>query len=489
MRDLVRASFVTWIGAGSVMLASLIRGKVLAVELGPSGVGILSQLTGFSSLVGIAGSLSLGNGIAQFIARYVGERTGDDVRRIAQTSVVITGLVGFFLSIVVWIAAHRISELLFNGDISQKDSIRVMALGIVAMSLTLNLQAVLNGHGAAAISSLTDVMTAIATIGFTLLLVGLMGFSGAVLSIVFIQFARLIVQLTGLHWKYPDVLKGMPRFLDWTSLRTFLTALLRIAGASAIMSLSDSSAQLFVRSQIIRLYGAEANGLYQAAFGASSQVLVVSMGFVSSYAFALVNSASTSEERSNYTNQAFQLALLVLVSGASGLILFRDIYIHLLLSSNFLQSGGYFASQALGETFKQMGLVIGLAVLLTSGVRVWMGIGLFWALSNIFLSLIILPIGVWTLPLPYLLSSIIYFSLSWYVMARNDRFKMMKRNIYTLFSAIILLLLLAISDLTWVTSLLGLSSFFIWFWYALGNYRSAIWALAYKHINFLTMVI
>lgn len=471
MRDLLRASLFSWVGAVAMIAAALIKGKVAAVVLGPAGVGTTAQLTSFLNLMVVLTTLSLGSGIAQHIAKFVGEGAQDDVRRVVQTTLVVIGLLGVFFSLAIFAMAPYVSAQLFDGDNSQANYIRIVSIAILSTSLTSALQSICAGYGAVQLTSTADVVTAFASILFPLALIPLYGIPGAVVSMILISFARLGVLIFGLQRKYSNALHGIPRFVDRRAVSSILTALFRVGAASVVMASSDSFAQLFVRTRIIQLYGVEVNGFYQAALVPASLLLVTGLSFVTSYAFSHVNSALTSPERTSRTNQVFHLSSLIIVVTLSALILLRQVYIYVFLSPKFTPSEYYIVWLAGGEAFKQLGLVLGLAQLLTAGVKIWMTVGIFWAISNAFTAVAILFMGPWAVPLPYFFSGLLYFFLSWYVLARSDKFVLNKQNKTNLLLAILMLSIFAILPLHWSTFIGAPAVLAVWLYFALGPYR------------------
>jgi len=471
VRDLVKASFITWIGAAATILAALVRGKVFAVELGPVGVGTVSQLFVFVSAAGLVGSFTLGSGIAQYVAQFTGEGAREDIRRVVQTSIALTLILGMLLAVVVWFTASQWSRWLFNGDAGYANYIRLFSLVIVAFSLAPTLQSVLNGLGEAFISSGVEILlTPIIIVTVVFLLKG-WKIEGAILFFTLIAFLRVGCQVAALFRKHRDIFLGFFRFIDRRAIRQILTGLLKIAIGGVIIQQSDAAAQVFVRTRIIQLYSLEVNGLYQASFATAQQVLIPAMAFISTYAFSKVNSSKTSQERTQYTNEALQLSLLIVVSGISAIILFKHAYIILLLSPKFLRSESLFPFQAAGEGFRQLGLAVGMAMLLTSGVVTWVVVGLIWAGGNAIFALVFLPLGFWALPLHYLAGGFVYFIVSWAVMSRNDQFAMNLLNKQILFISLFFLALLALLPFTIIGITLGLLLLFIWLLFALGHYR------------------
>jgi antigen flippase len=472
VRDLVEASVVTWVGAVALMVAAVVRGKVFAVVLGPGGVGAMAQLVMFGNFVGVVGSMSLGVGIAQRIAACTGAGGAIERRRIVQTSLVATTLLGAALAIVVWLAAAPVAAFLLpDGGRSYAGDLRLFATGVVFLALAPNLQFVFAGFGAARWSSLTDVATALASVIGALLLVPLFGFVGAVALLVLTQVARVAVQIGTVRWRFPDCLRSFPDSADRVAFSATFPALVGIGVASMAMTGSDTLVQLLVRSLIVKLYGVAANGFYQAAAGASNQVLVMSMGFLTSYAFARVNAGATSQVRSERTNEAFHLSALVLIGGGSAVILLRELYVRVLLSSQFLPGTAYFAPQAAGEVLKQLGQAVSLGMLLTAGVKNWLFLGGVWVFSNAVFAALLLPLGPAMLPWPYAVSGLVYFATAWWMMARKDRLVISAHNLWLLVSGVALLALFAFAP----ASLPVRASCFVvlagWVWFALGRYR------------------
>lgn len=483
MRDLIKASLLAWIGAGVIILSSVIRSKIVAVEIGPTGTGTIAQLVTFNNLIRVIGTLSLGSGIIQYIAKYIGADAKDNIRRVTQSSMVISGLFGIILSLGVWYFSEQISVWLFDGDASYATLVRILAPAIIAISLGGIVESVISGYGDAPVSSLADITTGVTTIAFSILLVPTLGIQGAVLALTIVYLARLVVLLGALFIRHREALEKMPRYFDYLAIKDILRSLFLVALASLLMGGADSLSQLFIRSRIVNLYGLETNGLYQTAFGASTMVLVNGTAFISKYANSRVNRSTTSQERTLRINQAFQLVLMIVCLGISGLILFRSPLIQILYSPEFDPAKKYFLLQPVGEGLKMLGLTVGLPLLLIGGIRKWITVGLFWATSNFLLSIILLPLGDWTLPLPYLLSGLFYFLLTWFLVARVDHFQMSSQNKRSLLSAIPLVVFLTLLPQRWDMILVGWLCFFVWFWFALGSYRSAIGNIGLKFIH------
>jgi O-antigen/teichoic acid export membrane protein len=474
VRDLVKGTVVTWLGAGALLLAALVRGKVFALSLGTAGVGIVAQLSGFTALAGSIGSLSLGSAVAQQVARFRGLGAQDDARRVIQTATFVSGALGVLLSAAAWVAAPSLSRWLFAGDGSYAWAVRLVALGIAFFSVGPNLQSVFFGYGAALYSSLADVATAVLTVLLVVALVPRFGVTGAVVTLVAIAAGRSIAQTVGISRREPRAFSRFPSAVDRRALREILPMLLAIAAASVVMATTDSGAQLFIRTRIIRWYGVEENGLYQAAFAASSQVLVNGMSFVAAIAFARVNSAPTRPLRWQTTNEAFRLALIITTVGTCALIALRDPYIHLLLSRQFLPARQYFPLQAAGEAIKQLSMTAGLALLTTAGVIPWLGVGLLWSLVNVAGAVFLLPLGRWAVPLPYFIGAVTHFAVSWWAMIHFDGFRMSRLNALLLAgSAAVVVAMVGLPEGT-AGAFARVALMAGWLWFAVGEFRGPL---------------
>ena len=132
-RGLIKSMLI--IGSAQVVniLISIVRMKVLAVLLGPSGVGLLSIYNSLLSMVQQTAGLGMGSsGVREIASSRGDEATLSRVRRVLFAAHLIQGTLAM---LAVWLLRERIAIWLFG------DAVRATEVGLIGIAILLGLLA------------------------------------------------------------------------------------------------------------------------------------------------------------------------------------------------------------------------------------------------------------------------------------------------------------------------------------------------------------
>jgi Na+-driven multidrug efflux pump len=381
--------------------AALLRGKLAAVLLGTAGVGLFGQVDSFyRGLVQIC-ILSTGIGVARCIAELhaAGDQAG--MRRaffsITAFSLALSGAVAVF--IMIW--SRAMSRLVLS-DGGYGAYLAVVAVGLPLQAVSDIVLGMLVG--------LRDLrsqllVTAAYTGGGALVYAALIfryGIAGAVYSVLATAACSCAAAVFFLHRGRSGMLRPAAgeRHFDAPLLRFILA----IGVSGGLMAITERGILLGFRSVIIRRYGFEANGLYQAVYSLSQLTVAMAFGFVGSYLVPTLSGMQDSGRISREAGSALRLTLLISTIFSAVMILYGKFVIEATYSSAFLGALPLLRFQALGDFGRALMMVLNTIIFAVHGWKPWFGIGMsFYGAYILFFALLLPVLGFRAIALAYLL--------------------------------------------------------------------------------------
>ena len=323
------------IGGSSVItvMVSIVRVKVMALLLGPAGVGLLGV---FSSLQELAQSVA-GLGVNSSGVRQVAEAaaTGEE-RRIARTAAVlrrtsvVLGLVG--ATVLIGFRA-QLSEWTFQSP--------RFAGPIALLSLAVLLRVASDGQGAviqgmrrigdvARIAVFAAVAGTLAGLGFVYVLRE----DGVVPMLICIAAASLLFS-----WHYRRKIALPPVSLTRSEVRREAGALLTLGFAFMASAVLTTAAAYVIRALVTRSEGLEAAGLYQAAWslgGLYVGFILQAMG--TDFYPRLTAVAHDHPECNRLVNEQTQVGLLLGGPGVLATLTFAPLVIGIFYTGRFVEA-------------------------------------------------------------------------------------------------------------------------------------------------------
>jgi len=316
-------------------LVGLVRIKVVAVLLGPTGVGLISLYTSATALIGTVSGLGLASSGVREVARAYSD--GDPVEaartvRILRRLCWATGLLGWLLAIGL---ARPLSQWLFNSP--------EHAMAIALLGATLLFGAVGGGQlailqGMRRIGDLAriTVIAMLLNTGVTIALYAWLREQGIVPVLV----ATSLVSL-GVSWWFVRRVPVPPVSLTWPGTLAGTRQLAGLGLAFMWAALLTTGLDMATRAIIVREHGIEAAGLYQAAWALSGMFAGFILGAMGADFYPRLTAAIRDREQAvRLVNEQTEIGILLALPGLLVTLALAPLIVRLVYSEDFLPAAG-----------------------------------------------------------------------------------------------------------------------------------------------------
>ncbi len=353
-------------GASGINYAvGLVRTKIVAVLLGPAGVGLVGM---YVQLTGTIGSLA-GLGIGSSGVRQIAEtNTLGDQTRMAVTVKTLrracwfSGILGWILAAVL---AKPLSQWIFDNT-THAWAIGVLGATILFSTISEGQTALL--QGIRRISDLARIQI-IATFLNTFAAIGLYAWLRE-RGILPVLLATSAIQLA-VSWHYARGVRPEAVSLTFRETLHHAKDLVSLGLVFMWSGLLAALVLLAIRALIIRELGLDANGLYQAAWGISgmfASFILAAMG--ADFCPRLTAVANDHDTVNRLVNEQTEIGVLLALPGLIGTLTFAPWLMHLLYSAKFIAAAELLPWFVLGIFGQVVSWPLGF-ILLAKGSKGW----------------------------------------------------------------------------------------------------------------------
>lgn len=343
-------------GAQMIMIViGIIRTKVLALLLGPSGIAIAGLYQSATTMIGTVTSMGIGASGVRQIAEA--SSTGDE-KKIARTTITlrraaaISGLIGMT---VVLLLCVPLSKLSF-GDDSHWQGIALISLTLLFAGISGGQIALLQGlrkiREQAMAALCGSVLGAVASIS----LVVFLGEKGIAPYLVVIAAFGILTS-----WWFARHVPVRPLRLSWRETWAEARPLLGLGAAFMVSGLFSTGASYLSNILIRRELGEESLGLYQATWTLSTLyvgIILSAMG--ADFAPRLTAAANDHPQMNRLVNEQTEMGLLFAVPGVLATITLAPWVLLVFYSSEFMGAGEIIRWQIIGIALRVVCWPLGL---------------------------------------------------------------------------------------------------------------------------------
>lgn len=446
--QILRATSI--VGGGQVLtiLIGLVRSKVLAVLLGPAGIGVMGILQGVMT----TGSTLFGLGLGQSGVRQIAAVDGDPgklatVRRALWRSNVVLGAVGL---VVLWILSEPISRLVF-GDAGRAADVAWMGLGVLISLVAASQTALLRGMRRMGDMVKAGLVGALLGTAVGIAVVWVQGEAG----IRWFVMATPAFSVLGAAWyarRLPRPEEGMaPRQTFWEQWRQMasLGAYLMVTG------LAGSVTALAVRSILAHELGVDAAGQFQAAHAISGQYLGLVLGAMAADYYPRLTGVVGDTDRVNEAvNDQLEVALLLVAPLLLAVLALAPWMLTLLYSTDFQVAAGVLRWQILGDVLKVASWALGFIILAFGEGKTYLVTEL--TTHAVFVTAVyalLSTLGLEAAGVAFWIQYLYYFPLVWWIARRRYGFRMSPSG--WLYLAVLFGAALLVTASSWASELLA----------------------------------
>ncbi len=340
---ILRSSSIVGGAQAANYLIGMLRVKVVAALLGPTGVGLVGLYTSAISLVSVVSGLGVGSSAVREVARAFSNNDTEEARRtvtILRWTCLATGLLGWALMILL---SDRISEYLTGSDTLAR-SIDLLGSVVLLGAVSSGQLALLQGLRRIGDLARASVLGSVAGTVSTVLIYFVWGEAGIVPAII----AVALVSLACSWWfarRTGIVLVPVNGGEIWAGFR-------RLAGLGVAMmwgALLVSGLDFLTRSTIVRAYGVDAAGIYQSAWAISGIFANFVLSAMGADFYPRLTAAIDDKPRAvREVNQQTEIGLLLALPGLLAMLAFAPLAIQILYTPKFLPAADLLPWMALG---------------------------------------------------------------------------------------------------------------------------------------------
>ncbi len=355
-REIFRTSAIIGGSSALKICIGIVRVKVLALLLGPAGIGLLGI---YGSILGVATTISgcgMGSsGVRQLALSRDNEEVLTEVRRALLLANLLLGCVGM---VAVWLARAPIAQILFNGSISSGD-VGWLGLGVLFSLLASSQTTLLQGLRRIGDLARVNIFSAIGSSVVGILFVYLLGKEGVVWFVVSTPIASILVASY-----FTRRLSTLPTSFDWRQTKAQCQSMVGFGLPVMLAALLNTGAHLFAFSLITSELGLEAGGYFQASWAISMTYLGFVLGAMGTdYYPRLTALFQFPEKVRQLVNEQGEMALLLGGPVILAMITLAPVVIHTLYSAAFEPAGDLLRWQMLGSVIKLIVWPMGFVVL------------------------------------------------------------------------------------------------------------------------------
>lgn len=421
-RQIFRSSAIIGGASAINIVIGIIKVKVLAVLLGPAGIGLMGLYQNIMSMAStLAGCGVGGSGVRQLAASADEASTLAIVRRALWLSNLILGLVGM---LVLWSLRDPVSQWVF-GDASHANEIGWLGLGVLLTLVAGSQTALLQGLRRIGDLARVRIVSAFFGAATGILVVYWLGEGGV---LWFVLTAPAVSILVASY--YANRLPRPQTPNDWQAIRKQWQAMLALGIPMMTAVLFTLTTQLAARAIILRELGLDAVGYFQAAWAISMTYIGFVLGAMGTDYYPRLTAAITDRALAKrMVNEQSEMALLLAGPVMLAMITFAPLVIHILYAPSFAPATDVLRWQVLGDVLKASSWPMGFILLALGRGGIYVGTEVTWGV--VYLGTMILGIEKWGLLIAgvgfwiayllyYLLLAVVTFSLIGFKQSRRN---------------------------------------------------------------------
>jgi O-antigen/teichoic acid export membrane protein len=395
------------------VIIAIIRSKLIAILLGPVGMGIAGLLNSTVGLISSVTNFGLSTSAVKNVA--AASSTGDYQKVAIVVSVLrrlvwITGLLG---TITVLVLSPWLSQIAFGNKVYTFPFMWI-SITLLLAQLSAGQLVVLQGTRQLQYLAKADIIGVILALLITIPLYYILGIKGIVPAILLSSIVTLL-----LSWYFANKIKIAAVKVSKSIVASEGGNMLKMGFMLSLSGLATAGMTYLVRIFINHVGGIEQVGLYNAGFAfINSYVGMIFMAMSTDYYPRLSGVAHNNDMAKTIINQQAEVAILLLAPIIMVFLVFIKWIVILLYSTKFIEVNGMIYWAALGMFFKAASWPVGFILLAKGATKIFffseLAANLYFLILNLFFYKIL---GINGLGIAFMISYV-FFLIQVFIIAR-----------------------------------------------------------------------
>lgn len=457
MRDIIKAIFKTGSGSIITIILGMISVKIMAVVLGPNGLGLLSLIRQTLQTASITSTMGGGTALVQGIASKEGNEK--DNYLITVFWIFVIGAIS--TSIVLLLFAPWIAKTIFaTNDAQTIGLVRWMVLPVMLMAIYSYLTSVLNGFHAIGRLVIGQVIVSIVTVFLAYPISKLVSNGNTIAFIWMISVSTLgglifyLLIAYKKRWLNPLIVNFKPRF-DKKALKHFW----HISSTTLVTGLITTGTLLLLRVMIVRYGGLDSAGIFDVAWTLSMIYIMLVLGSFGTYYLPTLSGIKNEFARITLMQNILKISLIIVVPLIVTIIVLKPLVIHILYSNEFLPSLEIIRWMLIGDYFKVSSWIFSISVVAYANMKVFFWTELLWNTGFLLISSLALFYfkNMQGIGLAFIIMYFFYFVYYLYYVRSKHQFLITKRLLWTWLIGLVLIILASWQtwsdiDVNWISA-------------------------------------
>jgi PST family polysaccharide transporter len=347
-------------GASFINIAiGLLRSKVLAISLGPAGVGLASLYTG---LMGTASAVAT-MGLGPVGTRQIAEACSKNEKRAIAVARRALFWGTMFLAcaggIVVW-SLRSILAVHALGSVSYASAVGWLSIGVALSVAGASQGALIQGMRRIGDIARLNVFGSVCSTALGVFFLWRWGKAGLLAYVLVVPLASFVLG----HVYVSRLPKTAKEPVALSDLMGEWRILLRLGLAMVGAGFAQQFVQLWIRVDVARVLGQQSLGQYQAAWTISTYYVTFVLGAMATdYYPRLTGVVHDHKAAGNVINEQTEIALLLSAPVLIAMMAMAPWVIHLLYASSFTPAIEILRWQVMGDVMKVAGWPLGFLIL------------------------------------------------------------------------------------------------------------------------------
>lgn len=366
--EILRSSSIIGGGKAINYLCSMLRIKVVALLLGPTGVGLIGLYYNATHIVGVVSSMGISSSGCREVARdYASGNTAAVAATVTvlRRSCWVTGILGWGLtSVLSW----PLSVWVF-GSSERAWAITILGCTLLLKAVSEGQVALIGGMRRMGDLARIDILSVIVSTFIALSLYAWLGKDGIVPVIV----ATAAVNLFS-SWFYARRIPIEKIQMDWQQTYKHSKRFLGLGSAFVWSALLASLVTLSINGLIVRELGLNANGIFQAASALSILFANFVLGAMAADFYPRLSAVAEDSRKLNQAvNEQTEIGVLLVLPGLIGTLIYAPWVMSFFYSAAFARGAELLPWLIVSVLFKIVSWPLGYA-LIAKGESRWFAI-------------------------------------------------------------------------------------------------------------------